>query len=226
MEPRKRPVIISHRACMGHAPENTLAGIRVALDFGVDAIEVDVHTTADGVPVLLHDDKLDRTTDRTGDVRTMLLAEVRRADAGGEPVPKLTEALASTVGRAQLLIELKQAGIEARVVEAVRAADAQDWAAFCSFCATSVERLRELAPAIPTFALTQWRPDLMDPSQPNFVHSSLITEALVDRLRAADGLLYVWTVDEDREMRRLIDFGVDGICTNYPDRLFHILEAR
>jgi glycerophosphoryl diester phosphodiesterase len=210
---------------MGHAPENTLAGIGIALDLGADAIEVDVHATADGVPVLLHDDTIDRTTDRSGDVRTMPLSEVRKADAGGEPVPLLAEALALTVGRAQLLIEVKQPSIETLVVETVRNAWAGGSVMFCSFDRSTVERLRELEAGIPTFALTQWRPDLIDPSRPNFVHFSLVTQALVERMRGNGGLLYVWTVDDETEMRRLIGLGVDGICTNYPDRLRRLVKA-
>src|SRR5579885_1334008 len=98
-----RPLVISHAACKGHAPENTLAGIRAALELGCEAIEIDVHTTVDGVPVLLHDDTLDRTTDGKGDVRGMPLAELQRLDAGartfgdrfaGERVPTLEQALA------------------------------------------------------------------------------------------------------------------------------------
>ena len=63
------PLVTSHAACKGHAPENTLAGIRRALALEVDAIEIDVHVTADGVPVLMHDDSVERTTDGTGKVK-------------------------------------------------------------------------------------------------------------------------------------------------------------
>ena|SRR5215212_4964425 len=76
------PLIISHRACQGHAPENTLAGIRAALAFGVDAIEIDVQTSRDGVPVLLHDQTVERTTDGAGRVHDLTLAELRALDAG------------------------------------------------------------------------------------------------------------------------------------------------
>ncbi len=225
MNPNKRPLVISHAACKGHAPENTLAGIRLALGFGIDAIEVDVHATADGVPVLLHDNTLDRTTDRAGDVHTMPLAEVREADAGGEPVPTLEESLELTAGRAQLLIEIKQPGIEERVVDAVHKASARDSVAFCSFLPSTAERLRELEPGIPTFALEQWSTARLDSAKPNFVHFSLVTRELADEIRTHSGKLYVWTVDDEPEMRRLIGLGVDGICTNYPDRLQRIFKA-
>ena len=87
---------ISHAACKGHAPENTLAGIRAALALGVDGIEIDVHASLDGVPVLMHDETVDRTTNGAGRVPDLPLAALRELDAGsgifenrfaGEPIP-------------------------------------------------------------------------------------------------------------------------------------------
>jgi glycerophosphoryl diester phosphodiesterase len=76
------PLVTSHAACKGHAPENTLAGIHEAIRLGADAIEIDVHCTADGVPVLLHDETVDRTTDGTGNIHEMTLEVARMLDAG------------------------------------------------------------------------------------------------------------------------------------------------
>jgi len=77
----RAPLVTSHAACKGHAPENTLAGIEQALTFGADAIEIDVHCTSDGVPILLHDETVERTTDGVGTVHDMTLAVVRRTSA-------------------------------------------------------------------------------------------------------------------------------------------------
>ena len=76
------PLVTSHAACKGHAPENTLAGIETAIALGADAIEIDVHCTSDGVPVLIHDETVDRTTDGSGNVHEMPLGVVRKLDAG------------------------------------------------------------------------------------------------------------------------------------------------
>ena len=76
------PLVTSHAACKGHAPENTLAGIERAIALGADAIEIDVHCTSDGVPVLIHDKTVDRTTDGTGDIHEMTLDVARALDAG------------------------------------------------------------------------------------------------------------------------------------------------
>ena len=88
------PLVIAHRTTMGHAPENTLLGIRKALKMGCDGVEIDVQLSADGIPVLIHDDLLDRTTSGSGPVAAASLADLQALDAGeGEPVPTLRDAL-------------------------------------------------------------------------------------------------------------------------------------
>ena len=106
----RRPLVISHAACGGHAPENTLAGIRKALELKADAVEIDVQASADGVPVLMHDLTVDRTTNGIGAVAKMALEDLRALDAGGEPPPTLADVLEITRGRALLVIEIKQPG--------------------------------------------------------------------------------------------------------------------
>src|SRR5512145_2204102 len=105
-----RPLVISHAACGGHAPANTLAGVRKAIELGSDAIEIDVQATSDGVPVLMHDPTVDATTN--GAVAGMTLAQMRELDAGGEPPPTLAEVLELTKGKVLLVCEIKQPGIE------------------------------------------------------------------------------------------------------------------
>ena len=107
-----RPLVISHAACGGHAPENTLAGVRAALDIGADAIEIDVQASADGIPVLMHDLTLDRTTSGKGDLSSFTAAQLATLDAGGEPVPTFAQALELTRGRALLVAEIKRPGCE------------------------------------------------------------------------------------------------------------------
>ena len=111
----RRPLRIAHRGASVRAPENTLAAFETAIRQGADAIELDVHLTADGVPVVLHDATLDRTTDGRGPVARVTLAALKRLDAGawfaprfrGERVPTLEEALRCARGRCGLNIEIK-----------------------------------------------------------------------------------------------------------------------
>lgn len=231
------PLAISHAACKGHAPENTLAGIRAALDLGCDGIEIDVHCTRDGVPILLHDDTVDRTTDGSGDVRAMTLAEVRRLDAGarqsdgrfrGEPVPTLAETLALTRGRALLVIEIKQSGIAEAVAGIVREARAVDDVMVWSFLPDAVAAMRAIAPEIPACQLWPGRRNdpaaliataLANNAQGIVPEHVLVDEALVGRALRRGLRLYTWTPDEPDRIAALVRLGVDGICSNYPERV-------
>lgn len=109
------PLRFAHRGAAARAPENTIAAFEEAIRLGVDAIEMDVRLSADGVPVVMHDDRVDRRTDGRGSIRTMTLAEIKRLDAGswfarryrGERVPRLSEALECIRGRCGLNLEIK-----------------------------------------------------------------------------------------------------------------------
>lgn len=239
----RRPLVISHAACKGHAPENTLAGIRAALALGCDAIEIDVHMTADGAPVLLHDDAVDRTTDGSGDVRQMTLEQVRRLDAGsrsfdgrfsGERIPTLEEVLDLTMGRALLVAEIKQRAIEQPVIDLVRRMGAADDVMVWSFHPAVVMQVRAIAPELPCGQL--WSERDPDPARmcavalagnaqavcPNHV---IVTEALVRRALLHGLATFVWTADDPDEIRRLVALGVDGICSNFPDRVRSAAES-
>lgn len=240
----RRPLVISHAACKGHAPENTLAGIRAAINLGADAIEIDVHLTADGVPVLLHDDTVDRTTDGSGDVRQMTLAQVRALDAGArgfegrfgsERIPSLEAVLELTRGRALLVAEIKQRAIERPVAELVRRMGAADEVMVWSFQPAVVAAMREIAPEIPCGQLWSERdPDparmcavaLAGNAQAVSPHFSFVTEALVRRCLMRGLTVYTWTVDDPDDIRRVAASGVDGICSNYPDRVRDVMDRR
>src|SRR2546425_1426579 len=144
-----RPMVISHAACGGHAPETTLAGIRKALDFGADGIEIDVQASSDGVPVLMHDLTVDRTTSGSGSVASMTLEQLRALDAGGEPVPTLDEVLALTIGKALLVIEIKQPGVEEEIAGVVRTREALNDTMVWSFFPQVLEAMRRVEPRLP-----------------------------------------------------------------------------
>ncbi len=230
-----RPLVISHAACGGHAPVNTLAGIRKAIDFGSDAIEIDVQTTADGVPILMHDLTVDATTNGTGAVAEMTLEQIRALDAGGEPPPTLAEVLALTKGNALLVCEIKQPGIEERLRDAVLEADALGDVMVWSFFPQALESMRHAEPRIPCAllvapqALPEW-PKMRETALRLGLQGVSVFFAGVDEKLARDcqrsGLaLYTWTSDPTDAIRRLIDLGVDGICTNFPDRAVAALRG-
>jgi glycerophosphoryl diester phosphodiesterase len=141
---------IAHRGASRHAPENTLAAFSIAIDQGIDAIEFDVRLTRDGVPVVLHDDRLDRTTDGRGPVAAASFAAVRRLDAGswfdprfrGERVPTLAEVLDCAGDRCGVNIEMKTAADRGHLVWSRRLAARSEAGRLADAVAREVRRAR------------------------------------------------------------------------------------
>ena len=223
-----RPLVISHRACAGHAPENTLAGIRAALQIGADAIEVDVQASADGVPVLMHDLTLDRTTNGSGGLASLTLKQLQALDAGGEPVPTFAQALEMTRGRALLVAEIKRPGCERALAEVIRAAEALSDVMVWSFLPPALEAMRQAEPKVPGALLIapqgmgNW-PSMQDRAlrldlQAVSVFHLNLDAGIIAQARRRGLAVYAWTADTERDIQRLLDLGVDGIVTNYPER--------
>ncbi len=115
-------MIVGHRGAAGYEPENTLLSFQKAIEIGVDWIELDVHRSSDGHLMVIHDDTVDRTTRGHGKVSEMTLAELKKLDAGkGQKIPTLQEAIDFMKGKVRVIIEIKQEGTEADVVDADRA---------------------------------------------------------------------------------------------------------
>jgi glycerophosphoryl diester phosphodiesterase len=208
---------------------------------GADAIELDVHLSIDRVPVVIHDFSVDRTTDGTGLVSSLTLAELKRLDAGssfgaafaGERIPTLTEVLEALGERLLVNIELKSTGLRATglasaVVALVGACGLGDRCLISSFNPVLLRRAKRLAPDIVAGLL--YAPGLPLPlrrawAAPFVKHEARHPEhTMVDArymawARRRGYQVNTWTVDEPEEMRRLIGLGVDGIITNLPDVL-------
>jgi glycerophosphoryl diester phosphodiesterase len=223
------PLITAHRACKGHAPENTLVGIRAALKLGADAMEIDVHCTRDGVPVLLHDSTVDRTTDGRGEIASLSLRQARKLDAGGgESIPALRDVLKEIDGRALLVVEVKALDIEEAVLAAVARARALDWCVVHSFLPRVVERFRTLEPRMPCSLLVaeqrvaDWARlfefALSLGAQGVAVHYSDVTPERVRAAHLRDLRVSTWTVNKRDDVRRVAAAGVDAITSDYPDR--------
>jgi glycerophosphoryl diester phosphodiesterase len=224
---------IAHRGASGRFPENTLRAFGAAIDAGAQMCELDVQLSSDGAVIVIHDETVDRTTDRRGAVRAMTLEELKRLDAGvrhgnefkGERIPTLAEVLALTEGRCGLNIELKSAGVERKVCDLIVEHRALATAMVSGFDWDALAIVRHLEPRVRVGLLaSQWparlvgaafemRADAINP------RSDIVTEDLCIAAHQRNLSVYAWTVDEPGEMRRLIAFGVDGIMTNYPERL-------
>lgn len=240
---RHRPQIVAHRGASSEAPENTAAAFRRALAIGVDAVELDVHLSADGEPVVIHDPMLGRTADGSSLVRDLPLAALRRFDAGrwfsegfaGERIPTLAEAL-EILRPVRVIIEIKNGPIyypeiASRVAAVARTAGHRS-VTVSSFDHHVLLTLHALAPEIETAVLFSARP--VDPprlardaqAQCLHPHWGFATPDLIESAHAAGLRVEVWTVDDPAEMAELTDRGVDGIMTNVPGRLRHVLAAR
>lgn len=228
-----RPLIISHAACAGHAPENTLAGIRTALKLGADAIEVDVQASADRVPVLMHDLTLDRTTSASGDVASLTLEQLQALHAGGESVPTFAGALELTRGRALLVAEIKRPGCEAALADVIRDAGALDDVMVWSFLPPALETMRQVEPRLPGSLLIapqsmgQW-PSMLELAlrlglQAVSVFHLSLDVGVVTQAKRSGLAVYAWTADAQGDLQRLLELGLDGIVTNYPDRALALL---
>jgi len=238
------PLWIAHRGAGKLAPENTLAAFRVGASHGWRAFECDVKLSADGIPFLLHDDTLQRTTSARGTAGERSWAELSRLDAGGwhsrafagEPLPSL-EAIAAYVLRNgfTLNIEIKPTpGLEFETGRVVAREAARLWAAsrvapvapplLSSFRPEALQGARETAPELPRALLldTLW-PGWFDVARALDVVACVTNHKIMDgelhaQLRAAGLRALVYTVNESAEAQRLLTLGIDGIITDAVDR--------
>lgn len=218
---------IGHRGAAGHADGNTLAAIETALHLGVDLVEIDVQKTTDGRLVVLHDSNLHPSTSGHGPVSGKSLDEIRRLRTvpGGEPIPTLDEVIACVNGRAGLMIELKVEGIVAQTIALVRQAGFSGAVYYASFLHEELLAARALDAKAPTIALLEGTPVNMTAFvlDAKATHAGLSIHSLsrrfVDKLHDAGIQVFVWTVDEPEQIEFARSCGVDGLISNYPERL-------
>ncbi|EST33897.1 glycerophosphodiester phosphodiesterase [Streptomyces roseochromogenus] len=215
---------VAHRGDPYRFRENTLDSLRSALDRGADAVEIDVRLTRDGVPVLLHDDTLERLWELGRPLAALSAEEVRGLTAGG--VPTLAQALMAT-GDSRVMVDLcgrVDRRTAERVVDVIRQSGAGERVYYCAG-AEAMLAVRAADPAA-EIALT-WttlappRPALLDAVRPRWLNYrfSLVSRDLAARVHHDGHLLSVWTPDTRRSMSRLLDLGVDSITTNRVDVL-------
>lgn len=225
-----RPLIIGHRGASADAPENTLAAFALALEQNADGIEFDVQLCADGVPVIMHDDTVDRTCDGTGRVADLTLTELRMMTIEQEhTIPTLDE-LFELLGRRTLYnVELKALGINdgglaaavANCIEGHGVADRVIVSSFSPFVVRAARR--HMTRSIPVAHLRERR--LMQLAH-TFVRAeadhpdhALVDETMMAWARRWNLRVNVWTVDDPVEAQRLIGLGVHGLITNRPGAL-------
>jgi glycerophosphoryl diester phosphodiesterase len=245
-------MVVAHRGASVEQPENTIEAFEAAIDAGADAVEFDVRMTADGVPVVMHDPDVSRTTDGTGLVSELTLDEIRKLriglpGGGAAGVPTLEEALECLAGRAAADIEIKnlpgEPGFTSDREPAVEATlDALDRVGFpgqvivSSFNPASIAHSRRVRPDVPTGLLTEYEVEASaalaraaadgHPWVLPFVVEVLEAgDGFADRVRSGGALLGVWIADDPETARRLFELGSDAVATNDPRGIVPIRDA-
>ena len=218
-------VKIAHRGASAYEPENTLASFKKAIDMNTDLIEFDVRCTQDSQLVVIHDKKVDRTTDGSGLVGHKTLSELKELDAGkGEEIPTLDEVLELFRGKTRFAIELKENGVEDKIVQQIKKHGVEKESFVISYKPNRLKVIKHLEPSIST--------GLISFSSMNFIKNALncgadavapfhwfVSNNTVRRARESGLHLFTYVVDESVKARVLRERGVQGIVTNRPDIL-------
>jgi len=219
---------IGHRGACGHKPENTLVSFEKAIKLEVDIIELDVRRCKTGEIVVIHDDTVDRTTNGNGAVKELTLDEIKALDAGkGEKIPTLRETLELVDGKAAINIELKEKGIEYAVNDMIEEYvknsrfNHNDFI-ISSFDMAGIKKFHELNPKVNVSIII----DPLDEKilQNEFLFSVNLNKDKVDKdiiesIHKRELKVFVWTVNEKDEIEMMKKLGVDGIFSNFPERI-------
>ncbi|MTI48597.1 glycerophosphodiester phosphodiesterase [Sporosalibacterium faouarense] len=241
----KKTFVIAHRGASGHAPENTMISFQKAIDMGADGIELDVHISKDDKLIVCHDERVDRTTNGIGFIKDLTLDEIKKLDAGywydkkyaNEKIPTLEEVLYLFQGKDILInIELKNGiiqydKIEEKVIRVLEKFKLMDRTIISSFNHYSLIKIKEINSSIKTGALymcglvNPWdyvirlNIDVIHP-----IYFALYPD-LIKKCKERNVEINTYTVNCDEDMKKVIDLGVNGIITNYPDKAKKILEG-
>jgi glycerophosphoryl diester phosphodiesterase len=238
----RQPWIIAHRGASGHAPENTMAAFRRAAELGARFIETDLQMTRDARFVAIHDSTVERTTNGRGAVRELTLAQLAELDAGkwfdrsffGERVPTLENILAfARESDIVLYLEIKYEaawGLHHSLAAELSGKGDAARAVILSFDPTTLDSIRELDRTLMTGLLVEAaHPDSVKlalgvGARQFCPRADLVTPELIAEAHQADLQVVTWTANKPDQMRRLVNAGVDGVMTDFPDRLQAVLE--
>lgn len=234
----------AHRGFSARYPENTMVAFEKAIEVGCEGIEFDVHFSKDGELVIIHDEDVKRTSNQTGLVKDLTYDELKEIDfsnrffdeVGFQRIPTLREYLELVKGKDIITnIELKTGifeyhGIEQAVYDLLREYDLCDQVVISSFNHYSVQRMKEIDSGIKCGFLSEtW---ILDAGK--YVHENgiecfhpiwrMLTDEVMESLRKYDVKVNTWTVNEESEIEEMMRLNVDGIISNYPDRVNRILK--
>jgi glycerophosphoryl diester phosphodiesterase len=216
---------IGHRGARAYEPENTLRSFRKALEIGVDAVELDVRKTRDNHLVVIHDADVKRTTNGKGLIAELTLKEIKQfSTEKGEKIPTLEEALDFIDNKAKIIIELKEQGLEEKVLSTIQSKKLEKNVIIVSFLEDALAKTRELNKQIetgliyakhknPVKAASELKANYLLPLY-RFTHTANVQKAHENNLK-----VLVWTINTPEEAAEYAKKGVDGIATDKPDIL-------
>ena len=233
-----RPILLAHRGDLAHAPENTLPSFSQAIQKGADGVELDAKLTVDGHVIVIHDETVGRTTNGKGKVASFTLEDIRRLDAGrwfdakfsGTQVPLLEEVF-ETVGKNKLInIELTnyfspRDGLVKKVCELIKRHNNAGQIIFSSFLPSNLKVAAQTLPQIPRGLLAMpgvlgwWARSfgfMFGDYQALHPHISSVSREQIQRAHRIKRRVHVWTANEPEDVKRLSDWGVDGLFTDDP----------
>jgi glycerophosphoryl diester phosphodiesterase len=222
---------IAHRGAKGYEPENTLKAFQKALDLNADGIELDVHLSADGHIIVIHDETIDRTTNGKGFVNTLSLTELKSFLIDDQyEIPTLNEVFDLTDKKCLINIELKGVGTSNKVVSLIEEYILdKNWNyehfIISSFDWNYLEEVRNLNPNIAIGVLTEENLDtalaFAEKIKARAIHPDyhLLNMKNVNQVQEKGFLVLPWTVNIEEEIQKIKSFKVDGIISDFPDRL-------
>ena len=223
--------VYAHRGASIELPENTLAAFSKAMEYGVHGIELDVHLSRDGEAVVIHDESVDRTTNGSGQVSELTLAEMQSLDAGdGESIPTLAQVLALVSGRLHVDIEVKAAAAADQVLaEVARHKDLTF--AISSFNHDVLRHVRRVDASVELWPLVGAISDeaiatALELGSPQLaVFDGMVNPDIMAYARSKGLGLWVWTVNDPARAAELVELGAVGICTDDPKTIRDVVKA-
>lgn len=216
---------IGHRGARAYEPENTLRSFRKALELGVDAVELDVRRTKDNEIVVIHDARIDRTTDGKGLVNELTLNEIKQLfTEKDEKIPTLEEAFDFLNKKVKILIELKETGLEEKVLNLIQEKGLEKNVTIVSFLEEALRKVRELDDEMETGLIYVRHKNPIKTALElgakyllplyRFTHTANVQKAHENDLK-----VIVWTINKQEEVAEYVKKGVDGIASDKPDIL-------
>ncbi|WNF25211.1 glycerophosphodiester phosphodiesterase [Mesobacillus jeotgali] len=254
-----RALNISHRGASGYVPEHTFLAYELGNSMNGDYIEIDLQMTKDGELIALHDETIDRTTDKKGLVKNLTLKEIKKLDAGswfnedypdkkntvftGLQIPTLREVLSRFGSNSKFFIETKSPevypGMEEKLIDILNEYNLTGAQPFGnvivqSFSAESLRKIHQMDDSIPLVQLlSYYAPAVITDQEVRKIkeyavgvglHYTAVSPGYIQKVTGSGLMIFPYTVNEKEDMKMLLEWGVSGMFTNYPDRLDEVIQ--